>query len=64
MAALLVGLCLEYWGDEVDEQSGWGRPDLLSMIESRVGFSTFTASLESLERLLVPGYVESVTSGE
>jgi hypothetical protein len=58
LSALVVGLCLEHWGDQQDEQSGLGRQELLSMIETRVGLSTFTAALESLERLIVHGCVE------
>lgn len=56
LAALLVGLCLEHWGDSVDEQSGWGREHILSLIDNRVGLSTFMGAMASLDhRIFTPG---------
>jgi hypothetical protein len=55
LAAFLVGLCLEYWGEGADEQSGLARPHILSMIDTRVGLGTFMPIMEGLERTFLPG---------
>ena len=55
LVAVVLGLCLEYWGDAPDEASGLGRAEVQTMIEHRVGLSGFTGALEGLERMLVPG---------
>ena len=57
LAALVLGLCLEHWGEEADEESGWAKKDILSIIEHRVGLTPFTATLEKLDKSLVPGSV-------
>jgi len=49
LAALVIGLCMEYWGDTVDEQSGWGRQHILSLIDNRVGLSAFTGAMAALD---------------
>lgn len=55
LAALVVGLCFEHWGEGIDDSSGLGRSEIQAMIENRVGLTGFTSTLESLERLLQPG---------
>lgn len=57
LAALVLGLCLQYWGPEPDAESGWGQREVLGIIENRVGLTPFTATLERLDKMLRPGYV-------
>ena len=55
LAALVVGLCFDNWGDDIDDSSGLGRAEIQAMIENRVGLTAFTSTLENLERVLQPG---------
>ena len=54
LAALLLGLCLEYWGgDEPDEKTGLGRKEVQAMIEDRVGSLNLFASIQKVAVRLV-----------
>ncbi|EWM28000.1 hypothetical protein Naga_100008g64 [Nannochloropsis gaditana] len=55
LSALLVGECVEYAGAGTDESRGPTGEEVEDMIKGQVGLSLYTAALEGLEEVLVPG---------
>ncbi|TFJ87089.1 hypothetical protein NSK_001423 [Nannochloropsis salina CCMP1776] len=55
LSALLVGECVEYAGEGTDESRGPTGEEVEDMIKGQVGLSLYTAALEGLEKVLVPG---------